>query len=238
MARATAKKDNDRVLDEIRVLKSEPAIVHPSKRRIIIGAVAAAVVSLLLVALTNGFKIPAFADEAGAKALTALGTLFIISLFVERAQQVYIAIWRGLRRTDLDNRVLDREKLLANATGSTPPDPATVMEARNMLHAAVIAQETYKANTRKLAFISGMVLGLLIAIAGARILSEVFVFKGEMDTIQQVIFNFADILITGGLIGGGSEGIHKIIALITEFLDSQRAGLRKQVKDLGTGGSV
>ena len=48
------------------------------------------VVTALLGFLSIGFEETEFATDAGSKSLTALGTLFIIALFVERAQQVYI----------------------------------------------------------------------------------------------------------------------------------------------------
>lgn len=50
----------------------------------------------LLGFLSRGFEETQFATGAGDKALTTLGTLFIIALFVERTQQVYISAWRKL----------------------------------------------------------------------------------------------------------------------------------------------
>ena len=45
---------------------------------------------------------------------------------------------------------------------------------------------------------------------------------------QAPIFHGVDILITGGLLGGGSQGIHKIIALITDFVDVTRAKVKQK----------
>ena len=50
---------------------------------------------------------------------------------------------------------------------------------------------------------------------------------GEMGPWQAALYHSSDILITGGLLGGGSEGIHKLIALITDFLDMTREGIKK-----------
>ena len=50
----------------------------------------------------------------------------------------------------------------------------------------------------------------------------------EMGAWQATVFNGMDILITGGLIGGGSEGIYKLVTLITDFLDTTRAKTKNQ----------
>ena len=84
----------------------------------------------------------------------------------------------------------------------------------------------YRHETRKIALLGGMALGLLISFIGPRILAEVIVVHGDMGFWQATFFNGADILITGGLIGGGSEGIHKVIALLTDFLDKTRQNVR------------
>ena len=66
-----------------------------------------ALVAGLLGWLSAGFAPTAFEENAGEKALTALGALLIIALFVERAQQVYISAWRTLGREQIDAEIAE-----------------------------------------------------------------------------------------------------------------------------------
>ena len=43
--------------------------------------------------------------------------------------------------------------------------------------------------------------------------------------LQGDLLNMADILVTGGLLGGGSDGIHKLVSVITDFLDKTRQNI-------------
>ena len=158
--------------------------------------------------LSAGFESTPFQENAGDKALTALGTLLIIALFVERAQQVYISAWRTLGREQLDAEIAELQK-----TGS---DAGRLRELES-------TRLEYRHKTRQMAFLGGMILGVLISFAGPRILAEVMSVSQTLKAWQATVFHGVDILITGGLIGGGSEGIHKLVTLITDFLDQTRA---------------
>ncbi len=168
----------------------------------------ATLVAGLLGWVSAGFAPIPFEESPGGKALTALGTLLIIALFVERAQQVYISAWRTLGREQIDAEIAELQK-----TGS---DAARLRELQS-------TRLEYRHKTRQMAFLGGMILGILISFAGPRILAEVMSVSQSMETWQATIFHGVDILITGGLIGGGSEGIHKLVTLITDFLDQTRA---------------
>lgn len=181
-------------------------------------------IAFVLGAISISFEESQFATNAGDKALTALGTLFIIALFVERAQQVYISAWRGLGRARIDRRIAGFEAALAIARRGGMTDKAA--EFRKNLELQKDNLADYRQETRKIAFLGGMALGILISFIGPRILAEVIVVHGDMGFWQATFFNGADILITGGLIGGGSEGIHKVVALLTDFLDKTRQNVR------------
>ena len=47
-------------------------------------------------------------------------------------------------------------------------------------------------------------------------------------------FTFTDILITGALIAGGSEGIHKITTVLSNFLESQAKMAKKKGESSGS----
>lgn len=185
-----------------------------------------ALVLLILLAVAAAFISASFRAEAefktgaGELALSALGTLFIIALFVERAQQVYIYAWRGLDRLKVDRPVANLSAVLKDAEQSG--DQERLSAAARQLADAMLIRERFRAQTRKIAFLGGMGIGIVIAWVGPRILGEIVSFNADLDGLHGVLFHSVDILITGGLIGGGSEGIHKVVVLITDFLDRTR----------------
>ena len=46
--------------------------------------------------------------------------------------------------------------------------------------------------------------------------------------VQGLVFRCVDVLLTGGLIAGGSDGIHKITQLATTFFEETRNGIRER----------
>lgn len=179
-------------------------------------------IALLMVCLVIGwfslsFETVQWATNAGEKAVTALGTLFVIALFVERAQEVYISAWRDLGKARLEAVVQEAKALADNETDPIKKEPLLRRFVRAELELA-----EYKHDTAKLAFLGGLGLGVLIALAGPRILVDVVVVQGDLVGAQGAIFNGVDILVTGGLIGGGSKGIHKVVMLFLDFVDQTR----------------
>ena len=87
---------------------------------------------------------------------------------------------------------------------------------------AEIELQQYKDETQRMAFIASLVLGIVISTSGIRAL-ELFVDPGSLErlgSIQRSLFTTIDVLLTGALLGGGSEGIHRVINIITNYVDS------------------
>ncbi|MCY4560221.1 MAG: hypothetical protein OXF79_28460 [Chloroflexi bacterium] len=137
-------------------------------------------------------------------ALTQLGILYIVALFVERALEVLIKAWRQGGRILLEEEVR-----------SEPDDQAKVRKEKEL--------EQYKAGTQRRALLAGFTLGILVSLAGVRLLGPIFdVSGGTTSEFQTAVFQFADIVITAGLIAGGSATIHELMALIDDFLKASR----------------
>ena len=136
-------------------------------------------------------------------ALTQLGILYVVALFVERSLEVLIKAWRQGEKTRLQEEVRSAEE-------SAKAD-------------AEKALEEYKAGTQRRALLVGLTLGILVSLSGVRLLGPIFEF-GVADawTIQQAIFQFTDIIVTAGLIAGGSATIHELMALVDDFLKQSR----------------
>jgi hypothetical protein len=83
----------------------------------------------------------------------------------------------------------------------------------------------YKSDTRIIALWTSLLFGLLMSAIGIRSI-EPLVFIDSNNLIQVVIFRCLDALLTGGLIAGGSEGIHKIIQVFINFMEATS----KQIK--------
>jgi hypothetical protein len=147
--------------------------------------------------------------DAPAIALRQLGTLVVLALFVERALEVYVSVWRERDRRRLDRA--HRDELEAD-----PPDPGRVA-------AAARALGDHRAETQRLALLGGLFLGVLIALAGVRVLAEIVTgVPADTPALQRVLLGGIDVLVTGGLIGGGAEALHKLMMVVTSGLDATR----------------
>jgi hypothetical protein len=157
--------------------------------------------------------------KLGVGDVTALlTTFFVLALFVERTLEVFITAWRGEETVKRENELQTMKQALAqNPTESTLQEP--VKTKTDWL-------VEYKCETQAIALRSGLVLGILIAAAGVRSF-DTFV-TGSVVTnstsfwpnIQTGTFNVLDVLVSGGIIGGGSNAIHKMMNVITEFFDA------------------
>ncbi|WP_189523300.1 hypothetical protein [Nostoc sp. PA-18-2419] len=96
------------------------------------------------------------------------------------------------------------------------------------LNAKERQRAAYKADTRTIALWTSLVFGLLISAIGIRSIEPLVVLDLNNQT-QVVIFRSLDALLTGGLIAGGSEGIHQIIQVFINFMEATS----KQIKDKG-----
>ena len=147
-------------------------------------------------------------------ALSQLGILYIIALFVERALEVLIKAWRQGGKI-----ALEQEK--TSATADTLDDTQKAVIERNLTK--------YKAGTQRRALLSGLTLGILVSLSGVRLLGPIFQVEstGEL-AFQMTVFHFTDIVITAGLIAGGSSTIHELMALIDDFLKASRKRAKEE----------
>ena len=176
----------------------------------------AALVFLLSDALT-----PITASDGAAPfrtALAQLGILYIIALFVERSLEVLIKAWRQGGKSALEHN-------LRTAAATAAEDPAAHAEADRRLQA-------YRAGTQRRALLVALTLGIMVALSGVRLLGPIFdptaataaaaTAAVAQPPFQQDLFHFTDILLTAGLIAGGSATLHELLALIDDFLRSSR----------------
>lgn len=147
-----------------------------------------------------------------------LTALFLISAFLERALEVFLTSWR-----DADRRKLEHEIAHALADAKAAPDSTAAAEAQRRVLQKRHELHLYKAQTARASFICGLVAGVVIALAGARALTPLLAALPPAGSPQLLVVTIIDVVITAGLIGGGSDGIHKLVSVITDYLDATRA---------------
>ena len=165
------------------------------------------VLALAIVVLSMGDSLKVVEAKEGEApfltALTQLGILYVVALFVERSLEVLMKAWRQGGKSRLEEAVRLAED---DAKG----------EAEKAL-------EEYRAGTQRRALLAGLTLGILVSLSGVRLLAPIFEFGApEGWSFQQAVFQFTDIIVTAGLIAGGSKSIHELMALIDDFLKASR----------------
>lgn len=174
--------------------------------KIVLALLLATAVLALVLAVAGAPQLLVFRPLDGVGELAQrLTPLFVIALFVERALEVFVTAWRApaervmraMRRTELG-------KL-------TPEETSTLIQ--------------YKSDTQRVAFVAGIVLGIIISAIGVRALA-LFLTPEQVAALtgwQRTLLATVDVLITGAVIGGGADGIHKIVNMFTTFFDATTA---------------
>lgn len=153
-----------------------------------------------------------------------LSSLFLISLFLERAIEVFITVWRGPEAKMLETRmhaaqlvVADQKKAFQGTVDANKMQTA-LQESDNAKEDFV----QFKSATQRWALWTGFIMGLAISLVGVHTLNILVTQESyaALSSQQKSLFDIVDILITGGLVGGGSDGVHKILQLFFDFIDA------------------
>ena len=178
------------------------------------GVFIAILVSVIIIVLFVVFVKPeplTFADFTALDVANKFAPLLLIALIIERTLEVFLTIWRGP-----DSAKYDLDLKHQKAKGSKSDLVEIQSQEKKLLE--------YKQQTQRIAFASSVALGILISALGIRAL-EPFVDADslfQLPDFQQSTFRLVDVLLTGTLLGGGADGLHKIIAAFTTFMDSSK----------------
>jgi hypothetical protein len=151
---------------------------------------------LELLSRQAGVKALGFSEEPFMNVGRVLAPLLLIALFIERAVEVIIKPLRG-----------DRSDQLRTQIRSTS-NKKTTEELRLELN-------VYRGRTRRYAFGVAVVFGLGAALVGVRALQNLI---AENETVTYA-FEFFDVVITGLILAGGADGIHKIVTAFTDYAE-------------------
>ncbi len=134
--------------------------------------------------------------------------VLVMTTIAERVTEVYIAIWRKPHRMKLDQQI----------GAETDPEKEAKAESE---------KETYRAQTLIQAMYFSFGIGVLISLAGVRILAVLF-SANELTSVQGRLFVAIDVMVTAGLIAGGSKGINELAKTLQAGVARLRTGVSAQ----------
>jgi hypothetical protein len=170
-----------------------------------------------------------FHDNLQQQAVDLLTNLGVLVLVLERALELYASIWFRKDRIPLDETVSKTDamvdlELKRSAVPETADDAklASVLETRKT---AIENLKEYKQKTMTYTLRVSFIAGVIISIAGFRVLDSLFI-SDNITGLQLLIYTYVDILLTAGILAGGSNGIHSLSTTLGAFFDSSKDKLR------------
>ncbi len=159
-----------------------------------------------------------FKPLTAAAFVQTMAPLLIVSLFIERTIEVFVTTWRGP----------SADQLALHVRSAAVPHGGPGQPSQQLLDLAA-----YRSQTQRIAFTAGVVIGTGIAALGVRALGALvdpgaFASLSQAHASQASVFVAADVLLTGAVLGGGSDGIHKIVSVFTNFLDATSDKVKTQ----------
>lgn len=177
---------------------------------------------------------------------SSLAPLLVVAVLIERTLEVFFGIWREPRNQELERKAELAARAISHAASGgaqmTPlaaaeataaaglapvagaairPAAAPVADSGRVVESAsaqlAAAQQEgaeRKAETTRLAFLAGGALGVIVALSGVRLLQSMIVMPPSLAWRFQLV----DVVLTGGLLGGGAEGFHRVVNVLTAFL--------------------
>ncbi len=141
--------------------------------------------------------------------------LVMVSLFIERVLEVALTSWRSQRTV---------QSATAESTVSADCDRQKTLEQSLVI-------KNHKIQTRRIAFFAGTALGAIVAVLGIRVL-ELFVdpqIFALLPDVHQRLFRTTDVLLTGAVLGGGSDALHQLVLVFTNFMGTTAKRVKREV---------
>jgi hypothetical protein len=157
--------------------------------------------------------------------LAVIASLFVVAVFMERTVEAILSPIRSPDRQKIEHEIEDINHVIESLKPNTPSDAVT-QKLVNKKHEL----DLYNLRTAKRASWLSFGFGLVISFVGVRALSgliEPTEFK-NLDQLNKNLFSFVDVVLTGGVIAGGSAAIDKIGRAISQFYNLKSATDTKQ----------
>lgn len=186
----------------------------------------------------------------------ALSSLAVVAILVERIIEVFVTLWSDPAKDALDLQLendqilfrqltdaialLEKEKAEPNTTPARKTQIDTELAAKRSARDAAetkIGEDKevlvpFTAGTRRMALWFGMLIGVLAAAVGFRLLNQVVDTSSihtkptdgsaESYNLQYTCFVVLDVLLTGAILAGGTKAIHAVFTLYDAFMQRSR----------------
>jgi hypothetical protein len=196
----------------------------------ILAVLAAAVAVLALAPKSVDFK----ADLSLGDVLSLLGVLFLIALVLERGLDVFLTAWRAADAESLELEIRKREQKLRAAVAArkgkgTPEQLAEAQRLQREITQRKAERQQQRSRTRCIALQAGLAAGILVSVVGVRVLNSLMDASQieALTSVQSRLFTLIDIVVTGAMLAGGSEGIHKMTQVYRNFMERSSESLSK-----------
>lgn len=143
-----------------------------------------------------------------------LAPIAFAAAIVERGVEILISPWRDAGANKLQAKI--------DAIKALPADPNDPTKNAKELQTATDNLSDYRETTQRFAFAVGLVLSVLVSIAGVRALGS-FLATNAFDSHspnQKGFFLSMDVAVTALLLAGGADGLHSVVNAVTSFFDS------------------
>lgn len=152
-----------------------------------------------------------------------LTILIVIALFLERALEVYKLSYLSQEKERLTAQVepiqLELQSLITT-NGEDNPNNEAIKAVKLRLFNAQESLRVYKNYMRQNLLRVAIAFGTLISLVGVRSLESAFDFpepESIFELFRVYLFRILDVMLTAGLIAGGSEGIHTVIKKLSNL---------------------
>jgi hypothetical protein len=146
--------------------------------------------------------------------LAIITSMFVVAVFMERSIEAILTPVRVPDRQKIERELEDCER---EAKNDESKESEVIAKQRELA--------TYRLKTAQRAYWLSFSFGLIISLVGIRTLAGLVdpeQFE-KLDDLHRTMFSFVDIILTGGVIAGGSAAINKIARAISEFFKLKSA---------------
>lgn len=161
--------------------------------------------------------------------LNVLGGLFMVALMMERAVEVIISVLRDADAQVLTSAIASTTASLAEAKLEVPASGTKIDALTVLLSVQKKALDDYRIDTRETTYCISFTLGVALALVGVRGL--IGLLSPPPGPVSGW-FKLVDILVTGAVIAGGSDGIHKMVKAVLDCFSMISTTMTKKSADL------
>lgn len=170
-------------------------------------------IALIIASIIVGFTGVTLVGNIFEKLGAVLATLLLAALFIERGLDVFLTTLRAEKSEKLGKEIVELQSLITAGDNSK----------KGELLKKEDEQLEFKSKTRIRALWSGVLAGVILSIIGFRSLKSLVdpVEFESLQNFQKITFDVIDIFLTGCVLAGGSDSIHKIMDSFRLFMEKK-----------------